>query len=190
MDVLKWLEFIGMLISFAYLILLIRENIWCWFFGILGSAITVVLFFYTKLYLESLLNIYYVAAGFYGYYFWKNKSGKVPDVIEWKWTNHLIGLIFVVGSYMILWPLMAQYTDSPRPHMDTLLAVASFLATFMEARKVLSTWVYWFIINGASIWLQMDRGLHFYAIVSLVYTIMCIPGYFSWKKSYQLRTNV
>lgn len=188
MDIYKILEIIGVVTGLAYLLLIIRQNIWCWLFGIIGSAITVFLYYYGKLYLESILNVYYVWAGFYGWYFWKKKgkisADAVVPVVEWNLRQHLFAFAIAVLLSWALSGVMQRYTDSPRPHLDTILAIFSFLATFMEARKVLSTWIYWFVINGISIWLQADRGFHFYAWLSVVYTVMCIPAYYSWKKSY------
>src|SRR5690606_42006899 len=54
------------------------------------------------------------------------------------------------------------------------LTIFSFIATYLEARKILSTWYYWFLLNGISVWLQFDRELYFYSLLSVFYTFMCI----------------
>lgn len=187
MDFYKALEIIGMIVALGYLFSIIKQKTWCWPLGIVGSFITIFLYFHAKLYLESILNVYYVWAGIYGWIYWKkgkNESQTAVPVTEWTMRTHLIAIVICILLYAILAPLMRKYTDSPRPHIDTILAVFSFLATFLEARKVLSAWLYWFVINGVSIWIQIDRGLNFYAVISVFYTIMCIPGYLQWRKSY------
>lgn len=190
MDIYKALEIVGLLVGFLYLILIIRQNIWCWIFGIIGSLITIFLFFHSKLYLESFLNIYYVWAGIYGWVFWSQKKQEAPvPVVTWTIMQHLVGIVAALVLSIAVGVLMKKYTDSPRPYLDTLLAVFSFLATYMEARKVLSAWLFWLVINGVSIWLQFDRGLPYYAALSAVYTVMCVPGYMEWKKSY-LSTHI
>lgn len=78
---------------------------------------------------------------------------------------------------------MQLHTDSPRPYFDASLTVFGFSATILEARKILSAWIYWFIINGASIVLMIDRKMPLYAGLSLVMTLLCIKGYLDWKKS-------
>ncbi|PZP49253.1 MAG: hypothetical protein DI598_08310 [Pseudopedobacter saltans] len=188
MDFYKVLETIGLVVGLLYLILIIKENIWCWIFGIIGSAITVFLYFHTKLYLESILNAYYILSGIYGWWYWlnaKEKSDKanVP-VVRWKPTYHILNIIVCLLLSVGVGFLMKKYTDSPRPFVDATIAIFSFSATYLEARKVLSAWTYWFIINAASIALQFDRGLTIYAYLSIVYTIMSVVGYFQWKKSY------
>ena len=181
----RWLEITGVICGILYLILMIKENIWCWLFGIVGSLITVYVFFETKLYLEAILNVYYVLAGFYGWYFWyynKAAEKESPQVIEWKTGAHIINITICILVVLLAGNFMANYTDSPRPYMDTIIAIFGVSATILEARKVLSGWIYWFFINGFSIWLQFDREIYFYSALSLVYTILCIKGYMEWKK--------
>ena len=189
MDFYKVLEFIGLIVGLLYLALIIRENISCWIFGIIGSLITVFLYFHTKLYLESLLNVYYIWAGFYGWWYWdktkkKNAENATVPVVTWKPHYHLVNIVLCLAISTGVGYLMQRHTDSPRPYIDAAMAVFSFSATYLEARKVLSAWTYWFVINGASIVLQLDRGLHLYMYLSIVYTVMSIVGYLQWKKTF------
>ena len=55
------LELLAVLLAIGYLLLAIRQNIWCWFFAAISTAIYVYLFLQAKLYMESLLNIFYFA---------------------------------------------------------------------------------------------------------------------------------
>ncbi len=188
-----WLEIAGVICGLLYLVLMIKENIWCWIFGIVGSLITVIVFFETKLYLEAGLNAYYVLAGFYGWYFWKqNRAGgkKTPPVVEWKALAHILNIIICTLAILLIGNFMANYTDSPRPYFDTSITVFGISATILEARKILSGWIYWFFINGFSIWLQYDREIYFYALLSAFYTVMCIKGYMEWRKSYKKENNI
>ncbi|HEY9559620.1 MAG TPA: nicotinamide riboside transporter PnuC [Anseongella sp.] len=183
----KILEIAGVVCGLLYLLLIIKENIWCWLFGILASAITVFLYIEHKLYLEAGLNFFYILAGIYGWIFWarhQNANHQTP-VTGWIPRYHAIALSSGILLAIALGQIMAQHTDSPRPFIDAGLTVFSFIATYMEARKILSTWYYWFILNAASVWLQVDRELYFYAALSVFYTFMCIKGYLEWKKSYK-----
>ena len=188
----RWLEIAGVICGLLYLILMIKENIWCWIFGIIGSLITVFVFFETKLYLEAGLNVYYVLAGFYGWYFWKKnqmQEKETPPVVEWRPNAHVINIVLCALVTLLVGRLMHMHTDSPRPYIDSAMAIFGISATILEARKVLSGWIYWFFINGFSIWLQFDREIYFYALLSVFYTVMCVKGYLEWKKSYKNLSN-
>lgn len=191
MDIFKIIELIGVLFWIVYLTLAVWENIWCWIFGILASAITVILFYHAKIYLESVLNIYYIGAGMYGWYHWmkmrKNVSSGQKNntpVAVWSWTAHLISFVTTAMVCAALGTLMKRYTDSPRPYVDAATASFSFLATFMETRKVLTCWIYWFVINIVLVALQIDRGIYLYAGLSGFFVVMSVPGFLKWRKSY------
>src|SRR5690606_32706815 len=165
--------------------LMIREHIACWSFGILSSAITIYLYAHVTLYLEAGLNVYYVIAGIYGWYYWAGRSGAdqgVP-VRDWRFTPQLLMILACTLLGLGLGHIMDTHTDSERPYIDALITVFSFLATYMEARKILSTWYYWFVLNAASIFLQIDRGLYYFSALSVFYTIMCVTGYIRWRRS-------
>ena len=78
-------EVAAVLFAIAYLLLAIRENIWCWLCAGISTAIYVVLFVQAKLYMESLLNVFYFVMAGYGWWVWLNgaqKSAKRP-VSSW-----------------------------------------------------------------------------------------------------------
>jgi len=54
------LEALAVLLAIAYLILVIYQNIWCWYCAGLSTLIYVFLFAHAQLYMESLLNIFYL----------------------------------------------------------------------------------------------------------------------------------
>ena len=64
------LELIAVVLAIAYLILAIRQNIWCWFCAGISTAIYVYLFVDAKLYMESLLNAFYFGMALYGWSIW------------------------------------------------------------------------------------------------------------------------
>ena len=71
------LEAVGVLLSIAYLVLAIRENIWCWPAAFISSALAVIVLFEAHLYSESGLNVFYAAIAVYGWYQWRY-GGHVP----------------------------------------------------------------------------------------------------------------
>src|SRR5690554_2644343 len=146
MDVYTVLEIVPVILGVLYLVLRVNENIWCWTFGIISSAITIYLYINVSLYVEAGLNFYYILAGFYGCVYWhkhRRKNQKTP-VIEWKSKFHYINITIGIIISLILGYIMHQFTDAHRPYIDAAITVFSFSATYLEARKVISTWYYWF----------------------------------------------
>ena len=64
------MESLAVVTALLYLVLVIRENIWCWLFAAISTAIYVYLFLVAKLYMESVLNVFYFVIAIYGWYAW------------------------------------------------------------------------------------------------------------------------
>ena len=192
---LSWIEIWAVITGLIYVILAAREQIWCWFFGIISSALSIYLFYTGQLYAESILYVYYVVAGFYGWYAWKGRSKEsvaTPPLQIHTWTvrNHLLALF--IGSLLSLilaWGL-ARYTDAQIPLLDSFTTIFSFIATYMVTRKVLENWLYWIVIDIVTSGMYFYRGFYLYALLMVVYTLIAAIGYYQWKRLYDKDLNL
>ncbi len=64
------LEAVAVVLAVLYLLLAIRQNIWCWLCAGISTAIYVYLFLNARLYMESALNVFYFAMAVYGWAIW------------------------------------------------------------------------------------------------------------------------
>ena len=78
----------------------------------------------------------------------------------------------------------SSQTDAQKPYADAFSTIFSFFATYLEAKKVLSAWIYWFGLNAFSVWLYFARHLEVYSGLMVVYTVLSVIGYLQWRKSY------
>jgi nicotinamide mononucleotide transporter len=178
-------EWIAVLCNLMFVILIIREKRIGWIWGIIGSGLSIILFVTTKLYSESILYLFYVIMGVYGWISWGKSDNGVKPITEWRVFEHIkLIVLFILISSGLGFLFKAQ-TDAQLPYADAFSTGFSFLATYLEAKKVLSAWVYWFFLNAFSIWLYQSRGLEVYAVLMLVYSILSVVGYLQWQKSYR-----
>ncbi|PZP49252.1 MAG: hypothetical protein DI598_08305 [Pseudopedobacter saltans] len=188
------LEYVGVALWIVYLVLAVQEIIWCWIFGILASLLNIFNFYEHQIYAEAVVNVYYVLAAIYGWHHWselksKNESARVP-VQVWSIQKHVIFYISTAIIAFIWGTILHLRTDSPRPYIDASTASFSFLTTYMEARKILTTWINWFVINIFLVFLQIDRNIPTYAALSAFFAIMSIRGFYRWRKSYLSQKTV
>jgi len=78
-------EMAAVLLALAYLVLAIRENIACWFAAILSTSIYIVLMYQAGLYMESALQLFYIAMAIYGWYSWKHGKGPEHELLVSSW---------------------------------------------------------------------------------------------------------
>lgn len=180
------LEMLATAAGLVYIVLLIRENILCWPFAVAGSVLSVILFVGAQLYSEAILYGFYALMGLWGWLRWhRREAAHHNPVILWAVRYHvgalLVGSLCAIG----LGYLMQTYTDAERPVFDAFTTCFSFLATYLEIAKVLEAWVYWTLLNVASIWLYQDRDLDIYAVLIGIYAVLSVVGFVSWLKSWR-----
>jgi len=174
--------------SLVYVVLLIRERVACWPFGIAGSLLSIYLFIDTRLYSEAMLYGFYVGMGVWGWVRWSARAdaGSHPVIRLGKAQNAvLIGASLTFGA--TLGHLLGTFTDAERPMIDAMTTSFSFAATFLEVRKALDAWVYWIVINFTSIWLYQDRELDIYAALMAVYAVLSVLGFVRWLRTYRIQ---
>jgi nicotinamide mononucleotide transporter len=175
-------EFIAAILSIAYSIFMMQERRFCWAFGIVSSVISVVLFYKQQLYGQVLIYFYYIVIGIYGWINWAKMDKDNCHISYWSTQTHYVafGVLFLVS--MATGYILQRYTDSALPYFDACITVFGFAATLKEARKILSSWLYWFFVNAASAILYWLNELPVYSLLMIVYAAICVPGYLSWKK--------
>ena len=179
-------EMTAVILAVAYLVLAIRQNIWCWFCAAISTAMYVYLFANAKLYMESLLNLFYFGMAIYGWYVWR--GGKADDELPvsiWPMQVHLYAVVLVILFAGTSGFLLAKFTDAAYPYIDSATTFAAIWATFLVARKVLENWWYWLLIDVVSVFIYWSRGLEATAVLFLVYVVLIPIGLVAWTRSYR-----
>ena len=181
------IEAVAVVMAVLYLLLAIRQNIWCWFCAGISSAIYVYLFLHAALYMESALNAFYFAMAIYGWSIWYR--GRSDDhelaVSVWPMAVHAYAIGTIVFASVTSGYLLSRYTDAAFPYIDSLTTWAAIWTTFLVARKVLENWWYWLVIDIASILIYWSRDLQLTSLLFVVYVVMIPFGLISWTRSWR-----
>ena len=174
------IESIAVLFSVLYVVLVAKENIWCWAAALISVSLYIYICFFAQLYPETGLQVFYFIMAIIGYYMW-NKENK-EEIKEWSEIKHL--LIILLGAIFTFFMgfYFSTYTNSQMPIIDSFTTVFSIIATYMVVKKVLGNWLYWIVIDAVSVYLYFNRDLHLTSLLFIAYTIIAIFGYFSWMK--------
>ena len=178
------LEVVAVLAALAYLVLAIRENIWCWLFAFISTAIYIYLFHQVSLLSESLLNVYYLIMAVYGWYQWRfGDHHRARVITRWSVRKHLT--LITITAVMV--PLLGGLTQSwgaSMPYLDAFTSCFAVLATVMVAHKVLENWYYWLVINITSVYIFAAKSLFLTALLFAVYVILTVVGLINWNRHY------
>ena len=181
------LEIIAVVMAVGYLLLAIRENIWCWFCAGISTAIYVWLFVDAKLYMESALNVFYFAMAIYGWYVWYTgrTDGHERPVVKWPRQTHVVAVAAIAVISLGSGYLLSTRTDAAFPYVDSATTWSAIWATFLVARKVLENWWYWLVIDAASVFIYWSRDLDLTAALFVLYVVMIPFGIVSWTRSWR-----
>ncbi len=178
------IESLGVIFSLLFVFFNAREHIVCWLFGFLSSAVYIYIFFVSKLYGDSLLQIYYLVIAIYGWYSWAKKPQEIVDQGVKSLPFSTLRNWLIIGA--LLTPVFGYYldnlTDSDVPYMDGSTTVFSFIATWMMTRKIIQNWLIWIVVDLVSTGLYVYKELYQTSLLFLLYTIMAIYGFMTWRR--------
>ncbi len=182
---LSIVETAAVVLAVAYLVLAVRQNILCWAAALFSSCLYTGLFFDVRLYMESVLQVFYAAMAVYGWHQWRYGGTEHSGVKirMWPLRYHAIALAGIgVVSLLLGWGM--SHTAAAFPYADSFTTIAAIVTTFMVARKVLENWGYWFVIDSISVYLYAARGLYLTALLFLIYLVLIVIGFRSWSREY------
>ncbi|MFN5909851.1 MAG: nicotinamide riboside transporter PnuC [Bacteroidota bacterium] len=183
-------EWIAVFASLAYVIFIARKSSVGWFFAVISSGVYVYICFVSQLYLETLLQIFYVGMACWGWFSWHRSENSAEFITRWRSYHHLQYILFSAVLTLLLGYLFDTFSDQSLPYLDAFTTVFSIGATFMVVRRVLENWVYWVIIDMVSVYLYYYKELNMTALMYSAYTVIAIFGYYKWLKAYRKQARV
>ena len=175
------LESIAVLFSILYVILVARENIWCWAAAIISVSLYIFICYEAKLYAETGLQFFYLIMAVIGFLFWKVSADKKQlNIKELSIGNHALILFVGIVFTLVLGYILTIYTQAKLPLLDSFTTVFSIIATFMVIKKILENWLYFIAIDLVSIYLYYSRDLQQTAMLFVLYMIIACIGYYNW----------
>jgi nicotinamide mononucleotide transporter len=177
-------EAAAVLLGVVYILLILKRNRWGWVAGAASSLILAVLAEKSRLPMQALLQLAYVAIAVYGWFSWKPEED-AQCVGIWPWRRHLVAIaICVVVSFAVArLPIMRANSDWP--FLDMLVACVGLFASWLVARVYLENWLYWIVIDSLTIFLFMKQDLEFTALLFVAYLVISCLGFRTWLKTYQ-----
>jgi len=182
--VILFLEIFAVCSAILYLILAANEDVRCWYAALFSSILYMYIMYTAGLMMESFLQIFYICMAIYGWYIWSSKINVEQElkITSWKKQYHLYAIITVTLLAIISGFLLEKYTQAALPFLDAFTTWGAIITTYMVAKKIIENWIYWFVIDSISIYLFISRELYLTALLFLIYLIIIIFGYRSWRK--------
>jgi len=185
-------EIVAAVFGVVSVFLSVRQNIWSWPTAIINVAMYIVVFYRSKLYSDTGLQVIYVVLNFYGWYQWLY-GGKNRTVLPVARTGARLGAILVVigtVSTAALGTFVSRNTDAALPYMDALTTSTSLVAQWMMTKKLLENWIVWVAVDVVYIGMYIYKDLYVTSALYAVFLVLSVMGYFEWKRSFAARSAV
>ena len=177
-------ELVAVFTALMYTVLAAKGNIWCWPAALISTILYTVIFYDVYLWMDSFLQVYYLGMAIYGWYCWseiKRNKHAAMFISRWPLMMHAKIIVSLSLVSIVLGWLMATYTPASFPYFDAFTTVFAIFATYMVTKQVLENWVYWFVIDAASIYIYVEKGLTPTAVLFSLYVFLTIYGYYQWS---------
>jgi nicotinamide mononucleotide transporter len=180
---ISWIEIGAVVFAIAYLVLAIRQNVLCWPAALISVTLSFVLFYTAKLYMETALQLFYIAMAIYGWQQWRRGGTEHSGVKITLWSKraHAITIAAVIVLSAGFGAVLAARTDAALPYADSFTTIGALVATYMVTKKVLENWAYWFVLDGVSVFVYVARELYLYALLFVLYLVLIVIGYRRWR---------
>lgn len=145
--------------------LLIFRSQWNFAFAIASVSLYVFIFFESRLYAESGLQIFFILANLWGWMLWRKaaRAGDDDSGVPVRWLDlqsRVVWLAVTAAISLNLGWLMHRYTNAAMPFADSAIAGASVAAQILLGYRRIENWVLWIAVDVAAVLLYIDRELY------------------------------
>jgi len=189
-ETLKTLEWLAAGLGVINIALLIFRSQWNFAFAIASVSLYVFIFFESRLYAESGLQVFFIVANIWGWMVWRRSLGDHEDdsrvAVRWlDWRSRVVWLTVTAALSLNLGWLMHKYTNAAMPFADSAIAGASVAAQILLGYRRIENWILWIAIDVAAVLLYIDRGLYPTAGLYSGMLVMSLFGLREWMTVYR-----
>ena len=181
-----WLDILTTVLGLIYIWLEYRVSIALWFVGVIMPALDIWLYWSHGLYGDAGMAVYYTLAAVYGFYVWKfKKTRKLKQslpIIHLPRRQYLPATLFFLVAWGATYYVLANWTNSTVPLLDSFTNALSFVGMWALARKYLEQWLFWIVVDAVCFYLYIQKGIPFKAALYGLYVVIAIAGYYKWKQ--------
>ncbi|TVP48309.1 MAG: nicotinamide riboside transporter PnuC [Mongoliibacter sp.] len=179
------LEGVAVIFGIASVIYSIKKNILVFPTGMVSTLIYVYICLEYKLYADMGINAYYFGMSVYGWYLWSRPTGEREELpVTWLSKMGIVkSIVLFLGSYAVLYYVLANFTDSDVPYWDSFTTSSAFVGMWLMAKKKVENWIAWIITDIVSVPLYFYKGLMLTSFQFLFFTVLATIGLIEWIKA-------
>lgn len=179
-----WLEDAGFLTTLFGIWLTTKRSMMCWPVILASDAIYLLVFYHELLLSDALLQIFFLAFTFYGWWHWwrgARDEGEVC-VAPLSMRNMWLGLVAGAAGSLIL-AYFANRAHAALPYLDATLASYSLVASWWGARKYIANWWLWIAVDILYVPEYLYKDMKPTALLYAGLVVLAVLGLRDWRKA-------
>ncbi|MDA1226030.1 MAG: nicotinamide riboside transporter PnuC [Bacteroidetes bacterium] len=181
-----YLELFAVIMNITSVVYAKRNNILVYPTGLIGTGIFVYILLNFSLLGDTIINAYFFSMSIYGWYFWSRKKDEVFVNQVSTINRYEIKYLFILAiSSLIFIYFVYDYFDKWNnwtAYVDNLTTAIFFIAMWLMAKRKVESWIFWIIGDLITVPLYFYKGLTISSIQYIIFLILAVLGYISWKK--------
>ena len=181
-----WLEVIAFILALANIACNVYEVPWGWSLSIVASLLYAWLFFESKLYGETGVNLFFALSSVWGWWQWvrgsRANTGASLQIARLERRGVVLSLVGFGALWLIFALLLRNVTDSDVPWADGFVTAGSVIGTVLLGRKFIEKWPVWVVVNAASVALFAFKGLTLTVVLYVLFLVLAVWGWVGWKQ--------
>jgi len=181
-----YLELFAVIMNIISVVYAKRNNILVYPTGLIGTGIFVYILLNFSLLGDTIINAYFFSMSIYGWYFWSRKKDEVfVNQVSTINTNEIKYTFILAFSSLIFIYFVYDYFDKWNnwtAYVDNITTAIFFVAMWLMARRKIESWIFWIIGDLITVPLYFYKGLTISSIQYIIFLILAVLGYISWKK--------
>ena len=169
-----------------------QNNILVYPTGLIGTGIFVYILFNFSLLGDMIINGYFFIMSIYGWYYWSRKKDEVfiNNVSRLEKKEYIQLIFLALVSLLFIYFVYVQFDkwNSWTAYVDNITTAIFFVAMWLMAKRKIESWIFWIIGDLITVPLYFYKGLTISSLQYIIFTVLAILGYISWKKIL-LKTN-
>jgi len=181
-----YLELFAVIMNIISVVYAKRNNILVYPTGLIGTGIFVYILLNFSLLGDTIINAYFFSMSIYGWYFWSRKKDEVlVNKVSTINRNEIKYLVILAISSLIFIYFVYDHFDKWNnwtAYVDNITTAIFFIAMWLMARRKVESWIFWIIGDLITVPLYFYKGLTISSIQYIIFLILAVLGYISWKK--------
>ena len=178
------LEIVAVVFTLANVWLAVKQNMWTWPTGIVSVILYGIVFYQSRLYANTGLQVIYFALSIHGWYEWLHGGVNrtelhVRRATRRQWIGCMVAGIILTA--LLMWLL--RVVSGSAPFSDASTTAFSIVGQWMMNEKLLENWLIWLAVDLVYVPMFLFSGRAPSAALYALFCVLCIQGIVDWRRS-------